>query len=171
MKIKKVLNDYLYENEFYTRKSFINSLQKIINKLPESVKTFKHDLQITFSLTTQEMNVNHSKFPELFGVTRELFAIEYIPNFKNEVGIDYLLKTRNASYFYLKDFHFGDKMTIKMALTELTDVSYNLVAGFFCGEELRTVGFQKIVYTDMEGKPIRMPKNLKHMLSLNEMNC
>ena len=117
------------------------------------------------------MNVSHSKFPELFGITRELFGLQLIPNFKSEVGNNYLLKTKNCSFFYLKDFHFGDKMKIKMGVTELNKISYNLIAGFFCNDELRTIGFQKIVYTNMDGKPVKMPLKMKHALEIIELKA
>lgn len=169
MKLQTILNEYFYERKLYANKKFVNSLKKIFNNIPEKHKLFEHEKIVTFNLTTQEMNVSHSKFPELFGVTRELYGLKHIPNFKTEVGNNYLLKTRNCSFFYLKDFHFGDTMKIKMGMTELNDISYNLIAGFFCGDELRTIGFQKIVYTDMEGKPVKMPVELKQMFEIFEL--
>lgn len=166
MNLKKTINNFLYEQDYYTKKGFVKKLQKI---LPQSTKIFTYRTIVTFALTTQEMNVSHSKIAELFGVTRELFGLEQIPNFKEDIGKKYLLKTRTASFQYLKDFHFGEEMTIKMFVTNLTRISYDLVAGFYMDNDLRTVGIQKIIYNNMLGKPIKMPDAFINMLGLIEL--
>jgi len=73
-----------------------------------SGRSYEHDVRVTFCMTNAEGNVNHHEYAWLFGMVRELFALDYIPDFRTEAGREYLLKTRSAAYEYVKDFYFGD---------------------------------------------------------------
>jgi len=56
-------------------------------------------------MTTEEKNVSHSKFTELFGIVRELYGMEQIPNFKEEIGKKHILKMHNTSYQLVAEFY------------------------------------------------------------------
>jgi acyl-CoA thioesterase FadM len=118
---------------------------------------------VTFHLTTQEQNVNHAKIPELFGIARERFGFDNIPDFQEDLGEKYLLKTRSANYLYLKDFYFGEKLTIKMFVADIDEVSFTLIGLFFSKSILKTIGEQKIIYANMNNMPERMPTSFKNV--------
>lgn len=137
--------------------ALLKKVRALTKLLPDGFKSFSQEITVTFNYTTEEKNVNHSVFPQLFGQVRELMGFVTFPGFKEEVGVKYLLKTRWANYIYLRDFMFGDVMRIDMIVTDVEEVSFNLVAMYTKNGELHTLGEQKIIYTNMEGKPIKMP--------------
>ena len=58
-----------------------------------------------------------------------------------------------------------------MLVTNLYKVSYELIAGFYFYDELRTIGKQKIVYTGTDGYPQKTPEELLNMLKLIEVKA
>lgn len=127
---------------------------------------YEYEMRVTFCHTNAEGNVNHFDYPKLFGVCRELFALDFIPDFDKEVGRKFLLKTRKASYEYEKDFYFGDIMRIQLWVREMTHATITLDAEFINAAtgEVHARGSQQIVYTDMTGKPRRIPEHLKELM-------
>jgi acyl-CoA thioesterase FadM len=136
-----------------------------MNGRHQAVK-YEHRLTVTFCHTNAEGNVSHDQYAKIFGIVRELFGLDFIPRFKEEAGRLYLLKTKNATYDYRRDFFFGDKMMIRMGVAEINGASFTLEAEFIHKGtgEVRATGRQQIVYTDMTGKPKRMPLELKALL-------
>ncbi len=127
---------------------------------------YEQQFRITFAETNAEGNVSHYEYAKYFGIVRELFAIDFIPGFTKDAGHAYLLKTRNASYEYIKDFYFGDTMIIRLRVRELTHASLTLDADFIHAETgaLHAQGSQQIVYTNLKGMPCRIPDNLKAII-------
>jgi YbgC/YbaW family acyl-CoA thioester hydrolase len=136
---------------------------------------YEYEVRVTFCHTNAEGNVNHFEYPKLFGVCRELFGLDFIPNFATEAGHKYLLKTRSASYDYKKDFFFGDIMRIQLWVREMTHATLTLDAEFINAAtgEVHARGSQQIVYTDMTGKPRRIPEHLKELMqpAINSRGC
>ena len=164
--IAKCLTNSLIANSKQRRKQLI----KIFNYLPDNLKCFTHKTVVTFSMTTEETNVSHSKFAELFGIVRELYGLNQIPNFKKELGKLYMLKTRSASYHYINDFYFGDTIISKMFVASVSPLGYKLVCFFLKEGELHAIGEQEIVHTNMNGIPTKMPDNMMlayEMVSVN----
>lgn len=159
-RIKKVIADYLTSDLISSSKQRRKYLLKIFGVLPTSLKCYTHKTVVTFAMTTEETNVSHSKIAELFGIVREHYGLIQVPNFKAELGKIYMLKTRSASYHYIKDFYFGDTITSKMVVTEVTPLGYKLVCFFLKNEEVHAIGEQEIVYTNMDGYPVKMPEKL-----------
>ena len=162
--IKKLVAQLLTYDSINSNRKLLNAIKKMGQQLPTRFKMFEHTTTVTFSLTTQEQNVSHAKFPELMGNVRELFAIDGIPNFIKEVGSIYLLKTRYANYVYLKDFVFGEEMLVKMFVSKVEETSFDLIALFIGNNEIKTIGEQKIIYNNMQGLPIKMPGYFKTAL-------
>ena len=121
-------------------------------------------------MTTEETNVSHAKYAELFGVVRELYGLSQVPNFKEELGKTYMLKTRSANYHYIKDFYFGDTITSKMIVASVSGTGCKLMCFFMNGNELHAVGEQDIVYTDMTGMPKKMPEKMKMIYDMVSHN-
>lgn len=127
---------------------------------------YEYKTRVTFCLTNVEGNVSHDQYARLFGVARELFGLDFIPRFAEEAGSKYLLKTRSAAYEYIKDFFFGDVMKIRLFVSELTGASFTLAADYVHADtgEVHARGRQQIVYTDMTGRPRRIPDKLKTLI-------
>jgi acyl-CoA thioesterase FadM len=136
----------------------------IINKTTGGIEFID---RITFCNTNAEGNVSHHEYARLFGVVRELWALEVFPDFKNNVGKAFLLKTSGASYEYIRDFVFGDLIRIKIRIKEWSAASFTIEASFEDHEtgHIHATGQQKIVYTDIKGKPRRLPEGLTELLS------
>lgn len=126
---------------------------------------YEYETRVTFCHTNAEGNVSHDQYARLFGIVRERFGLDFIPNFAEEAGRKYLLKTRNASYDYEKDFVFGDSMKIRLWVQELTHASFTLAAEYIntATGEVHARGRQQIVYTDVTGRPRRFPEALKSL--------
>jgi acyl-CoA thioesterase FadM len=135
--------------------------------MSQDLFTYEHEVRVTYCLTNAEGNVDHDQYARLFAVTRELFGLDFIPRFKEEAGLLYLLKTRNASYEYRKDFVFGDVMKIRLWMKELTYASFALAAEFVNSltDKVHATGQQQIVYTDLKGKPRRIPEDLRKLIA------
>ncbi|MBN1662416.1 MAG: thioesterase family protein [Deltaproteobacteria bacterium] len=133
---------------------------------PAAGYKYEYETRVTFCLTNAEGNVSHDQYARLFGVVRELFGLDFIPGFAEEAGAKYLLKTRNAAYEYIKDFFFGDVMKIQLYVSELTGASFTLAADYIHAHtgEIHARGSQQIVYTDMTGRPRRIPDDLKTLI-------
>jgi len=132
----------------------------------EEMYKYEYNTRVTFCHTNAEGNVSHDQYAILFGIVRECFGLDFIPNFATEAGRKYLLKTRNASYEYNKEFVFGDVMKIRLWVKELTNASFTLAAEYINATtgEVHARGRQQIVYTDITGKPRRIPADLKSII-------
>lgn len=127
---------------------------------------YERSVRVTFSLTNAEQNVGHDAYARLFGETRELFGLDRFPNFGEEAGRKYLLKTKKANYHFYKDFFFGDTILIKMRITEIKGASFVLNADFINDDtkEIHASASQVIAYADMAGKVKRFPEEFKMFL-------
>ena len=155
--LKKGLAFFIQNKSIIQNKKLLKVILNASKYLPANFKMYHFETIVTFHLTTQEQNVNHAKIPELFGIARERFGMDNIPNFQAEGGRKYLLKTRSANYLYLKDFCFGEKITIKMFVADIDDISFTLIGLFLSNGTLKTIGEQKIIYANMNNMPERMP--------------
>lgn len=130
-------------------------------------RRYEYRERVTYCHTNAEGHVSPDEYARLFGMVRELFGLDYIPRFKEEAGRLYILKTRNASYDYRRDFFFGDVITVCMAVVEIAGASFTLEAEFVndATGEVHTVGRQEIVYADMTGRPRRLSPELREVLT------
>jgi len=124
---------------------------------------FKYRIKITFAHLNPEGTVHHFEYARIFGIVRELFGLQVIPDFKEEIGRKYLLVTKDAAYNYLHPFYFGDEMVVKMWVSQIKDDRFTLLAEFI-NEKDRKVharGSQTIVYVNLKGIPTPMPEKIK----------
>lgn len=127
---------------------------------------YEKKFRITFADTNAEGNVSQFEYAKYFGIVRELFAMDCIPNFVAEAGKRYLLKTQNASYEYIKDFYFGDTMLIRLRVRDLMSAMLTLEADYVNEStgELHARASQQIVYTDIKGTPRRIPAEYRVLI-------
>lgn len=135
---------------------------------PKETLQYEKEFRITFADTNAEGNVSHHQYAKYFGIVRELFAMDCIPNFVKDAGHAYLLKTRNATYEYIKDFYFGDSMLVRLHVGELMSAGLTLEADFvnLATGDVHAHGCQQIVYTDTNGIPRRIPQDLKALIQV-----
>lgn len=126
---------------------------------------FLFSMIVTLHFTNAEGNVTHDAFPVWFGMTRELFGMKYIPNFIHNLGKQYLLLTQEAKYSYRKNLYFGNEVRVLMWISSINSASFVLEAEFRNeNNDLCAMGTQTIVFADANGKPQRLPKQMKSLL-------
>jgi acyl-CoA thioesterase FadM len=132
---------------------------------PNSLQ-YEKEFRITFADTNAEGNVSQYEYAKYFGVVRELFAMDCIPNFVKEAGHRYLLKTQNATYDYIKDFYFGDVMLVRLRVRQLLSAALTLEADYInvATGDVHARGCQQIVYTDINGVPRRIPQEFRALI-------
>jgi hypothetical protein len=74
MKFQHLIGNFLYNQKALTNKRFARTLKTVLNFLPDTAKVYTYRTTVTFGMTTEERNVSHSKFAELFGVVRESYG-------------------------------------------------------------------------------------------------
>lgn len=140
-------------------------ISRMTRKLPPAFKTYDYKVSVTFNLMTPEQNVNHAEYAKIFGEVRENFGLAAIPGFRDDIGKNYLLKTRNAYYDLISDFHFGDTMIVRMFVSEVNTASFELMAFYMSSSKaVKAMGCQKIVYTDLTGKPTKIQETIAQVL-------
>jgi acyl-CoA thioesterase FadM len=162
----------LFEINFkIERREIMDFIKEQAISLKEEEKTetgilYEYSVRVTFCMTNAEGNVGHDVYAQLFGQARELFGMDCIPNFANEAGKLYLLKTKSAFYKYFKDFFFGDTILIKMRISEVGGAYFIIKADFVNPNngEIHAFGEQKIVYTGLDGRPRRIHKEFRKFL-------
>ena len=130
------------------------------------IPKYEHKMKVTFCYLNPEGTLSHDQYATIFGIVRELFGLEYFPNFKEEVGKKYLLATSNASYQYRRPFFFADTLNVQMWVAEVGDTHFTLRADYVNDEtrEIHGKGEQKIVYTDLRGRPQPIPEEMRSLL-------
>lgn len=131
---------------------------------------YKHTIQVTFGFTNYAGFVGHEKYANLFGSARELFGLSRIPGFEKDAGHKYLLKTCDARYRQFSDFKFGDTIKTIIDVAEVNGASFQIRGRFTDSKtgEVRGEAYQRIVYTNMIGKPTRFPSWMRILLKLSE---
>ena len=124
---------------------------------------FAHKIKLTFCNLNPEGTLNHFEYARIFGMVRELFGLEVIPNFKEEIGRKYFLQTKDAFYNYFRPFYFGDEVLIKMWVSEVKDDRFILLGEFINEKKgkIHAEGKHTIVYTDLKGIPASIPEKIK----------
>ncbi len=127
---------------------------------------YRHEDRVVFSHLSPEGNVSHWQYAKLFGDTRELFALDCIPDFQTQIGKAYLLKTRDMAFDLRKDFALGDTIVVSMFVSEVNGASFRLKTEFKSKDtdKVHATGTQLIVFTDLAGKPRRLPEELRALL-------
>ncbi|MBN1614605.1 MAG: thioesterase family protein [Deltaproteobacteria bacterium] len=128
---------------------------------------YEYRQRVTYCHTNAAGHVSPDEYARLFGMVREIFGLDSIPRFKEEAGKNYILKTRNATYEFHRDFFFGDLMNIRMAVVEIAGASFTLAAEFVndATGDIHAKGCQEIIYADMAGRPRRLSPELREVLN------
>jgi acyl-CoA thioesterase FadM len=142
-------------------------LLKNLSRVIPALSYFNHDFVVTFGMTTKNGFLGHDEYARMFGTTRELFGLKMFPNFRDVVGVNYLLKTLYAEYQEIKASRFGDKLRLRMYVKEFGRVGFVLEALYLNDETMQicAAGRQKIAHVSMDGKPIHIPEDIMGLLS------
>lgn len=127
---------------------------------------YEYFVRITLEETNIEGTVSHDQFARMFGKARELFALEGIPKFAAQMGRSFFLQTISASYNFKKNFKFGNTVITRVRLLKIGNSSLEIGAEFINAQtqEVHATGSQIIVCTNLNGKPIRIPDELRLIL-------
>lgn len=143
-------------------------MENRIGKISRDEKGVFYDyiVRITLAETNIEGTVSHDEFARLFGKTRELFILEYLPEIAAGMGKAFLLQTRSASYDFQKSCRFGELMIVRLRTLRVGDTSFEIGAEFINAQtkEIYATGKQVIVSTDLKGVPIKIPDHLRNIL-------
>lgn len=145
----------------------IRKIAWVIGKLLPFMQRYTMTTRVTFGLTNGSGVVGHDRLVNMFGTAREMFGLSRIPDFKDEIGRDYLLKTCAASFRHFGSFKFGDVIKIVVEIVEVNHAKFKLRGRFICGDLVYAIAYQTIAYTDMKGKPTGFPLWLKVLLELS----
>jgi acyl-CoA thioesterase FadM len=134
---------------------------------------YDYGLTITFGELNSEGTVDHDKYATLLGKARELFALECVPGFAEQVmNQEYLLHTRESHFRFNGNFRFGDGMIVRIRIAKVERVRFEVKADFIhvapdgiTADAILAEGSQVIVFTDLKGKAIRIPEGFKRALT------
>lgn len=120
-----------------SERSIVNNEKKVKNEDVSGREVFKQKIMVTSAMTNAEKNVSHDEYAKLFVQTVELFMFG--------LGQKSSFKVEEASYKYSHDFFFGDKMIVKLFITEVEKDS-TIFEVNFCDKlgKIRAQGKQKI---------------------------
>ena len=150
--------------------NLIVKVNPLLTLLFPFVGVYKHSVRVNIGMTNRKGVVGHEQYAKIFGTARELFGLDRIPNFAQEAGKIYLLKTCEAQYKYFDNFVFGDVILAIVRVTQVNGASVYLQCVFVNKKtkKIHAVGEQLVAYTDMSG----IPKRLPYWLScLNKLIC
>jgi|GEM_PF-2178591 len=178
-KVEKVgaASDFPLKNgvakKFFSKKIeniFLGRIAWFLDRFFPFFMEYKHKIRVTFGFTNYAGFVGHEKYANLFGSVRELFGLSRIPSFEKDAGHKYLLKTCDARYRHFSDFKFGDIIKTIIDVVEVNGASFQIRGRFTDNRtgEVRGEAHQRIVYTNMMGKPTRFPSWMRILLKLSE---
>lgn len=147
-------------------------LKSIIKEKPQEDnlvhggKTFTHHLIITLGRTNAERNVYFNELNGIMGEVRDLFALSFIPNFKEAIGVQYMLITAETHGYYKKNLYFADEIDVVVSIGKILPTSVILKFEFINSNtgELHTEGEHVIVFSDINGRPQPFPPEFKALL-------
>lgn len=147
----------------------VRRLAWVVGKLLPFVQRYITETRVTFGLTNGSGIVGHDRIANLFGTARELFGLSRIPGFAKDAGKKYLLKTCDADYCHEADFRFGDTIKTVIGVAEVNGASFKLQGRFINKRtgKICATALQTIAYTNMMGRPTRLPRWLKILLELS----
>ncbi len=119
---------------------------------------FDYPTLITFGELTVEGSVGHDHYAKLFGKARELFGIECIPGFINDIGKKYFLFTCHADYSFSENIFFADTVIVRVRLSKIGNSSFTL-SGEFINQKNKVCATANhvIVYVDVATRQKGMP--------------
>jgi acyl-CoA thioesterase FadM len=132
----------------------------------KTTKRYIYHTNATLRLLNPEGNVYFSKYFDIMGDARELFAIDILPNFKDLIGKLFLLKTVETSAKYKKDFYFTDKIEVQIFFKKVREASILLGFDFINSttKEIHATAEQLLAITDLSGNIISLPPDWKKLL-------
>ncbi len=151
--------------QFTRLKKWIEEINgKIISRRAKYV--LKQKKIICFGRTSCFGTMCAFEYANIFGEVREAFGLNCIPNFKKDVGKQFILITNDAQYSVTRHFQFGDKITIKMWVENFSRASFTLRAEFWNGKHFCGVASQKIAYYNLLTKKLGLPESLRKQLKM-----
>lgn len=126
---------------------------------------FRYETRVFVADTNCFGTVYFARYFEWQGRAREAFFRSALPNFQALVDAGYRLLTVKAMMRYRRELRLFDPLTISIEILELRLTTLLLRFSFFRGkQEPIGVGHQRLVLTDRDGRPVKIPDDVRHRL-------
>ena len=123
---------------------------------------FRYDTRVFVADTNCFGTVYFARYFEWQGRAREVFFRAVVPNFQELMDAGYRLLTVKAVMRYRRELHLFDPLTITLEVLELRQTTVVLHFTFFRGErEPIGMGRQRLVLTDRQGTPVKIPDDVR----------
>jgi len=145
--------------KFSERKTKAEKIKRNRDELSQGNLVFRQKLVVTSVMTNAERNVNHDEYVKEFSRMIELFFL------KRE--IKGLVEVKEASYNYIQDFYFGDKMVFNLYVSEIGG-DWIVFEVEFCDEagKLHAHGRQIVYFTEESGRRMSLSLETRGALIL-----
>ena len=128
-------------------------------------ESFRYDTRVFVADTNCFGTVYFARYFEWQGRAREAFFRAVVPNFQELLDAGYRLLTVKALMRYRKELCLFDPLTITIEILELHHTTVVLHFTFFRDErEPIGIGRQRLVLTDREGQPVKIPEDVRQRL-------
>lgn len=126
-------------------------------------KAYVYPVKVLIGDTNIEMNVYWLNFLKWFGQAREIFIFQGVPEIMDILMSGVKMVTYETNFKHLKEAHLLDDIIVRITVGEIRPASARLDAEFILAktDEILARGWQRIVFTDMSNKPIRIPDPIK----------
>jgi acyl-CoA thioesterase FadM len=122
---------------------------------------FPHKMTVDPTMVAINGQMHQHEYFRLFSDAREVFGLFGIRGFKEEAGKKYLLKTYQTEVHFFGFANMDDNLNLRVAPESKDKASFWLRGELMRGAEIVAVMRQRIVYTNIAGKPIRLDGNVK----------
>jgi acyl-CoA thioester hydrolase len=127
---------------------------------------FRYDTRVFVADTNCFGTVYFARYFEWQGRAREAFFRAVLPTFKELMEAGYRLLTVKAVMRYRRELRLFDPLTITLEILELRQTTLLLRFSLFRGEQEPVgAGHQRLVLTDRDGRPVKIPDDVRHRLA------
>ena len=137
---------------------------------------FRYNTRVFVADTNCFGTVYFARYFEWQGRAREAFFRAALPDFPALVEAGYRLLTVEATMRYTRELRLADALTIEVQVEALQGTTLALRFPFFRDhDEPVGLGHQRLVLTDRDGRPVKLPEDvrcrLQAHLALNGRAC
>lgn len=126
-------------------------------------RVYVHKSVVTIGDTDLMQGMYFINYLKLEAVTRELWMMDCVPGYLEDLANGLVLLTRETTCRFLKGFRLNDTINVQLQFTNITRSSFELrfqhvIEG---SRALHAEGFQTVVCADRDNKVTKIPENWK----------
>lgn len=165
LSINKTISSFLSAEKVSKNRWLLNAIHRLSKSLPAHLKFYTYQQKVTFIESRLENSIQ-TRYSELFNVVKENFALDLIPDYDSKVNKTFTLTATSSSFRFIKNFSFGDIMSIDMMVMDLTESSFRLVALFRKQKKIYAIGEQHLIYKGINQESYKMPSEMYNVLNI-----